>query len=129
MKVRFSLRAFKMASPLRFPRSCDRLDQPDFADVFQDELREQEGLLSLEQYCEHGGFPDLETTDLEVSKVEGDAGDVVVHVKCNFDESVPTSCGGISFPHPTFAEFTVALSAGDERGDVEYLSVHDDPIL
>jgi hypothetical protein len=118
-----------MATHLNFPRSCERLDQPDFAEVFLDELQQQESLLNLERYCNHGGFPDLETTNLEISETEGDTDDAVIHVKCEFDESVPTSCGGISFSHPTFAEFTVALSAGDERGDVEYLLVYAEPIL
>lgn len=76
-----------------------------------------------------GRIPDLETTSFQVSRIEGDGDDAVVHVKCEFDESVATSCGAISFPYPTFGEFTVALSAGDERGEVEYLSVYDDPVL
>jgi hypothetical protein len=118
-----------MATHLSFPRSCERLGRRDFEDVFMDELQQQESQLNLQQYCQHGGFPDPESTNLEVSKVEGDAADAVVHVKCQFEESVPTSCGAISFPHPTFAEFTVTLSANAERGDVEYLSVYDEPVL
>jgi hypothetical protein len=80
----------------------------DFDDVFIDELQQQESLLDLERYCPHGGFPDLETTSFQVSRVEGDGDDAVVHVKCEFDESVATSCGAISFLYPTFGEFTVA---------------------
>ena len=118
-----------MTTSLSFPDSCERLGRHNFEDVFIDELQQQEGLLVLEQYCRHGGFPDLETTIFEVSKLERDADEAIIHVKCRFEESVPTSCGAINFSHPTFAEFRIALSAGDERGHVEYLSVYDDPVL
>jgi hypothetical protein len=114
---------FLLENALHTQRFARYVAQRDFAKVFLDELQQQESLLNLERYCHRGGFPDLETTNLEVSKVEGDADDVVVHVKCGFDESAPTSCGGVSFPYPTLAEFTIALSAGDEGGDVEYLLV------
>jgi len=73
-----------------------RLGKRNFAQVFLDELQQQESMLSLERYCQHGGFPDLESTDLEISRVDGDTEDVVIHVKCEFDESVPTSCGAFS---------------------------------
>jgi hypothetical protein len=118
-----------MATHLNFPRSCERLGQADFTEVFLDELQQQESMLNLERYCQHGGFPDLESTNWAISKLESEADDAVVHVKCIFDESVPTSCGSVSFSHPTFAELTVTLSVGNERGEVEYLLVYDEPIL
>lgn len=118
-----------MPNQLKFHRSCQQLGKAEFTEVFLDELQQQESLLNLERYCQHGGFPDFETTSFEISRVDDYRDGTVVHLKCTFEESVPTSCGGISFPHPTFAEFTVALSPGDERGVVEYLSVYDDPTL
>lgn len=118
-----------MPSQLKFPHSCELLGEVDFMEVFLDELQQQESSLNLYCYCQHGGFPDFETTSFEVLRVEDGGDSNVVHIKCEFDESVPTSCGSISIAHPTFAKFTVTLSPGDECGEVEYLRVYDEPIL
>lgn len=115
-----------MARKLKFPNACVRIGKADFDEVFEDELRSQEGNLSLDRYCEDGGFPDLETLELEIGETTLDGDTVAVCVKCTFDEVTTTGCADIRYGYGRVGRLVVYLTSDDEDGEIDY---GNDPVL
>jgi hypothetical protein len=66
---------------LAFPTSVQRIEKPDFNDVFLDELQQQESSLRLQEYCTDGGWPDDDSIVLRVHSVAVNPSQVVVKVE------------------------------------------------
>jgi hypothetical protein len=102
-----------MSHKFKFPQAFVRIGEPDFGEVFLDELQQQEANLNLQCYCEEG-WPDPESVELEIDSISRGNHQTIVSVSCRFNEVVTTSCSSVRFTPSGLGKFDFKLSLEDE---------------
>lgn len=74
-----------------------------------DELAQLEHELPLQEMCSQGGWPQEESLQLSVSQVRELGDEVLVTIKCFFDEAVPTGCADIQMSASGMGEVELIL--------------------
>jgi hypothetical protein len=85
-----------MEQELDLNESFKIIDDPDFLSMPKRELEEASDILPLADFCEHSGWPDDDT--LEINVIETFRSNTVVRVKATlcFSEIIPTGCSELS---------------------------------
>lgn len=102
-------------SDLELPESLDCYGGEDFEGVFISELDMISYDLPIQRFCNHGGWPDDESLEIEVKDISRKGNLVTITVKISFTELVSTGCADIQRHQSGFGELEVTLDLDQKR--------------
>jgi hypothetical protein len=103
-----------------FSRSLRKWGTPGFKDAFETNLAENDEALPLDDLCEAGGGPDMQScADFDFENAREAADNIIATAICYFEESIPGGCRELNRTEKRIGRLIVTIDRRSGQADVE----------